>query len=154
MASPRLIPVPDSPTHSREPALPPIMGDSGNTSASFGQQCTPSPAPECASSTYGNLSYGQIRNECKSRKFKTRFDAMDAVARQSLKPNENDMDTSSSVLEKRGRSMAEPSNTENATQRAEGKRSRGDTPATTLAVDLAVAHAHPQWWTPDLKLKS
>ena len=28
---------------------------------------------------------------------------------------------------------------------------RGETPATTTAVDLAVVHAHAQWWSPDIK---
>ena len=62
MASPRLIPVPDSPTNSGGPALPPIIGESGNTSVSFDQQCSPSQAPECASGNYAHLSYDQIRN--------------------------------------------------------------------------------------------
>ena len=84
---------------------------------------------------------------------KTRSEALDAVARQSLKLDENDMDTPSSVLGKRDRSMAEPSNIESSTQFVEEKRSREDTPATTLAAHLAVVHAHAQWWSPDLKPK-
>ena len=38
-------------------------------------------------------------------------------------------------------------------QTVEGKRSRGDTPATTMEVDLAVALAHAQGWSPELKPK-
>ena len=84
---------------------------------------------------------------------KTRLEAMDAVARQSLKPSEHDMQTSSSVLGKRGRSMAGPSNIQTSTQGVEGKRSRGDARATKLAADLAAAQAHAQWWSPDPKPK-
>ena len=35
----------------------------------------------------------------------------------------------------------------------EGERSRGDAPATTTEVDLAVAPAHAQQWPPELKPK-
>ena len=67
MASPRLIPIPEPPTNSGEPALPPVMGDTGKTSVSLDQQCAPSQAPECVSGNYDHLSYGQIRDLCKSR---------------------------------------------------------------------------------------
>ena len=36
-------------------------------------------------------------------------------------------------------------------QRAEGKRSQADAPATTMEVDLAVVQAHAQWGPPELK---
>ena len=49
--------------------------------------------------------------------------------------------------------MAEPPNIESSTQEVERKRSLGDAPATTMAVDLAVFQAHAQWWSPDLKPK-
>ena len=75
---------------------------------------------------------------------KTRLEAMDAAARQPLKLNENDMDTSSSVLEKRDGSMAAPSNIESWTPRVEGKRSRGDAPATKLSAHVAAAQVHAQ----------
>ena len=42
---------------------------------------------------------------------------------------------------------------ENTQQRVEGKRPRGGAPATTLAVYQAVAQAHAQWWSPELKPK-
>ena len=130
-----------------------MFGDSGNTPVAFDQQCAPSQAPECASGNYDHIPYDQIRNLRKSRGYqkkdaravlKTRLEATDAAARQSLKPNENDMGTSSSVLGERNRSMAEPSNIGSSSQVVGGKRSRGDTPATALAADLAVAHAHAQ----------
>ena len=76
---------------------------------------------------------------------------MDDVAPQSLKLDENAMGTSSSVLGRRDRSSVEPLNTEGSAEVAEGKRSRGETPATTMAVGPAVVHAHAQWWSPDLK---
>ena len=74
----------------------------------------------------------------------TRLEAMDAVARQPLKSIEDDMDTSSSVLRRRDRSMVGQSNIENPTLRAEGNRSRGDVPAATLAAGLAAIHTHAQ----------
>ena len=36
-------------------------------------------------------------------------------------------------------------------QQVEGKRPRGDVPAITMEVDLALDQAHAQWWSPDLK---
>ena len=119
--SPRLIPIPGSPTNSGEPAFPPITEDSGKTSVPFDQQCAFSQAPECVSGNYDHLSYGQIRDLCKSRAYhkqdanvvrKTRLGAMDAVARQSLQKDENAMETSSPVLGKRDRSLAEPATNE------------------------------------------
>ena len=81
----------------------------------------------------------------------TRLEAMDAAARQSLKPNENGMNTSPSALGEGDRSLVGPTNIESSTQVAEGKRSRGDTLATTLAVDLDVVRATTQWRPRDLK---
>ena len=103
MALPRLIHIPESPTNSGEPVFLPVKEDSGKTSVSFDQQCAPSQAPECVSGNDDQLPYGQLRDLCKSRGFykkdakavlKTRLEAMDAVARQSLKADENAMDTS------------------------------------------------------------
>ena len=162
MASPRLIPVPGPPTNSGGPALPPIMGNSGNTSVSLGKRSAPSLAPECASGNYDHLPYEQVRNLRKPRGYhkkdakvvlKTRMEATGAAARRSSKPNENDMDATSSAMGTRDRSMAEPSNIEGSTQVVAGKRSRGDTPATTLAADLTAVHGHAQWGSPDLKPK-
>ena len=42
MASPRLLPIPESPANSGEPVFPPIVGGSGETSASFDHQWAPS----------------------------------------------------------------------------------------------------------------
>ena len=63
------------------------------------------------------------------------------------------MDTSFSVLGGRDRSLVEPLNTGRSAEAVEGIRSRGETPATTMAVDLAVVHAHDQRRSPDLKPK-
>ena len=102
-----------------------------------------------------DLSYDQIRNLCKGRgnnkkdakaALRTRLEAMGAVERQSIMQKSNEMDTSSSVLGKRARSMEEQSALEQNQQKVEGKRSRGDVPATAMEVDLAVAQAHAQWW--------
>ena len=161
MSSPRLIPIPGPPANSGELACPPIMGDSGKTSVFF-QQCAPSQDPGRVGGNYDHLSRGQIHDLCKSRGhfakdakavLKTRLEAMVAVARQSLKLDENAMDTSPAVLGKRDLSLAEPMSVETSTEVVEGKRSRGATLATTMAVDLAVIHARAQWWSPDLKPK-
>ena len=63
------------------------------------------------------------------------------------------MDTSASVLGKRGRSMVEIAALEQNQKQVEGKRSRGDAPAMTMEVDPAVAQARAQSWSPELKLK-
>ena len=81
----------------------------------------------------------------------TRLEATDAVDRRLIIKSENAMDTSSSVLGKRGRSMGEPSAVEHAQQQVEGKRSRGDVPAITTEADLAVVQANAPWWPPALK---
>ena len=162
LASPRSIPIPESPKNSECPSFPPVVEDHGQASNSFDQQCAPSQAPEGVRGNNGNLSYDQIHNLCKDRGYhkqdtkaalKTRLEAMDAVDRRLNIQSENAMDTSSSVSGKRGRSMGEPSAVEQTQQWVEGKRSRGDVPAITMEVDLAVVQAHAQWWPPDLKPK-
>ena len=72
---------------------------------------------------------------------KTRLEATDSAARQPLTSNENDMDASSSVLGKRGCSMAEASIIEQSAVKGEGNRSRGGAPATTMEVNMAVVPA-------------
>ena len=162
MFSPRLIPVPGSPTNPASFDPPPISEDTGPSSESFDQKCAPSQAPERESGNSDHFSRDQLRNLCKSRRFrkkdakavlKTRLEGIDAVTSRPLALRENDMDTSSSVLGKTDRSMAEPSNIETSTPRVGRKRPRGGAPATTLPADLAVARAHAQWWSPDLKPK-
>ena len=61
------------------------------------------------------------------------------------------MDTSSSILGKREKSLSDSHIAETSTQLGVGKRSRGEAPATTLVVDLAVVKEHAQWWPSDLK---
>ena len=100
-ASPRLMPIPESPTNSESPAFPPATEDPGQTSNSFDQQCAPSHALECVNGNYDNLSYDQIRNLCKDRGYhkkdakaalKTRLEAVDAVERQSINQKANEKD--------------------------------------------------------------
>ena len=140
IASPRLIPAPNSPTNSGQPDPPPPLEDTGNISASFGRKFAPSQAPERESANCDHLSHDQLHDLCKQRGFheqdanvapKTRLEAMDAVARQPVKSNESDMDASSSVLGKRGRSKVEPLDADNPTSGAEGRRSQQDVPAAT-----------------------
>ena len=109
LASPRLIPIPESPTNSGDPTFSPVMEDSGNISPSRDKQCAPSQAPECVSINYDHLSYEQIHDLRKARGYhkkdakaalKTRSEAMGAVGRHPVKQTENDMDTSSSILGK------------------------------------------------------
>ena len=130
LASPRLIPIPESPTNSGSPAFHPAMEDTGQTSDSFDQQCAPSPAPECASGNYNNLPYDQIRNLCKDRGYykkdakaalKTRLEATGAVDRQLISQKENEMDESPSVFGRRGRSIAEQSASGQNQQRVWGE---------------------------------
>ena len=45
MAYPRLIPIPESPASSGEPAALPIVGGAGDASVSCDQQCAPSQVP-------------------------------------------------------------------------------------------------------------
>ena len=131
IASPRLIPKPESPTNSGETAIPSIMEDSGKTSVSCDRQRASPQAPGRVSVDYEHLAYVQIRDLCKLRGhhekgvkavLKTRLEAMDAAASQSLKLDDNAIDTSSSVPGKRGRSLVEPTNIESSTEVVEGKR--------------------------------
>ena len=78
---------------------------------------------------------------------------MDAVERRVNIESQNAMDTSSSVLGKRDRSMGESSAEASTSRQEEGKRPRGEAPAITMEVDLAAAQVHAQWWSPDLKSK-
>ena len=160
LASPRLIPAPESPKNSEELCFPPALEDPGKPSNSFDDQCAPSQAPECKSGNYDNLSYDQIRILCKDPGYhkedaravlKTRLEAMDAVERRLSIQIDNAANTSSSVLGKRTRSMEESSAVAPTPQQAEGNRPRGETPAITMEVNLAVVQARAQWWSPDLK---
>ena len=63
-----------------------------------------------------------LRKDAKAA-LKTRLEAMGAAARQSLNLDEDAMDTSSSVLGKRDRSLAEPTNVACSTEVLEGNRS-------------------------------
>ena len=67
MASPRLIPAPESPRNGEdlEPPLPPTNMD--DPSASFDNQCAPSQAPIMEGSQYDNLTYDELHYLCKSR---------------------------------------------------------------------------------------
>ena len=58
--------------------------------------------------------------------------------------SEDTTDTSASVLGKQDRSMVEQSALKPTPQQVEGKRSRGDVPAFTMGVGLAVAQADAQ----------
>ena len=102
LASPRLIPIPESPKNSEDPSFPPALEDSGQPSNSFDKQRAPSQALECVRGNYDNLSYYQIHNLCKDRGYhkkdakaalKTRLEAMDAVERRLIIQNGNAMDT-------------------------------------------------------------
>ena len=130
LASPRLFPIPESPTCPESPAFPPAMEDSGQTSNSFDQRCAPSHAPECVNGNYDNLPYAQIRNLCKDRGYykkdakaalKTRLEATGAVDRQLISQKENEMDESPSVFGRRGRSIAEQSASGQNQQRVWGE---------------------------------
>ena len=111
-----LIPISSLMANPAGPAFPPIMEDSGKTSVSLDQQCAPPQSPEGVSGNYDHLFSDQMRNLRKSRGYhnkgakavlRTRLEATDTAARQSMKLNENAMDTSSSVQGKRDRSVAE-----------------------------------------------
>ena len=77
--------------------------------------------------------------------------AMDTAARNSSQLQTDNMDTSYRVLGERGRSRSVSHIMDAPTQLGVGRRARGEAPATTLAVDLAVAKEHAQWWASDLK---
>ena len=111
MASPRLIPVLDSPLHSARPFPGPVLGDTGRTSESFDRKCAPSRAPRCASTDYDQISYDQLHELCKQRGYhkedakaviKTRQEATGAAERRPTEGAADDMDTSSSVPGKKG----------------------------------------------------
>ena len=61
MASPRLIPVPDSPLHSATEPPATLLNDSGQTSEPFNPNCAPSQAPRNDSANYDHLSCDQLR---------------------------------------------------------------------------------------------
>ena len=103
MASPRLIPAPESPRNGddQETPLPPNITD--DPSASFDSKCVPSQAPILEGSQYDHLTYDELHNLCKSRGYckkdaktalKTRLEAMDTVAKNSSQLQPDNMDTS------------------------------------------------------------
>ena len=102
MASPCLIPVPDSTTHGEDLELPPLENDVNDPSASFAKQCAPSQAPTMEGRQYDNLTYDELHNLCKSRGYckkdaktvlKTRLEAIDTVEKNSSQVQSDNMDT-------------------------------------------------------------
>ena len=153
MASPRLIPAPESPRHVEDLELSPLQNDVNDPSASFDKKCAPSQAPIMEGSQYDHLTYDELHNLCKSRGYckkdaktalKTRLEAMDTVARNSSQLQTDNMDTSYSVLGKRERPLSDSHIAEMPTQLSVGERSRGEALATTLVVDSAAAKEHAQ----------
>ena len=69
MASPRLIPDPDSPVHSATGPPTTLWNDSGQTLAPFNRNCAPSRAPPYGSAECDHLSYDQPREPCKQRRY-------------------------------------------------------------------------------------
>ena len=92
MASPRLIPVPDSPQLSAQSPPETRLEGTGKPSASFDRSCAPSQAPIGDSVDYDELSFGQPRELCRQRLYrvkdskaalKTRLEAMDAAYKKT-----------------------------------------------------------------------
>ena len=161
LASPRLIPNPESPENSEGPSFLPELEDLGQPSNSFDKQCAPSQAPTMEGSQYDHLPYDALHNLCKSRGYckkdaktvlKTRLGAMDKVGRNSPQVQSGNMDTSFSALGKRARSRSVSHILETPTKLSVGKRARGEPVATNMAVDLAVVNTHAQRRSSDLKL--
>ena len=68
MASPRLIPAPESPRNGEDPVAPPPQNFMGDPSASYDNKCAPSQAPIMEGSRYDHLTYDELRNLCRSRR--------------------------------------------------------------------------------------
>ena len=62
MASPRLIPAPDSPQHAARTPPDQVLGDTGYTSTSSDRYCAPPQAPVCENARNDQLSYGQLHD--------------------------------------------------------------------------------------------
>ena len=146
MASPRLIPVPDSPHLSIQ--LPPdsVVEDTGKTSASFDRDCAPSQAPVSDNANYAQLPYDELHELWKQRGYhkrdtkvvlRTRLEAMDAAAKRSAAGSSNDTDTPMTVLGKRPRATGGTMGmgTEVGGNNSE-KRPRGAALEIALSVDL------------------
>ena len=67
MASPRLIPVPESPRRGEDLGISPLQNDVDDPSASFDKKRAPSQAPIMEGSQYDHLSYDELHTLCKSR---------------------------------------------------------------------------------------
>ena len=134
MASPRSIPVPDSPLHSAQTPAEPALGDAGKTSAFFGRNCILSQSTVRGNANYDQLSYGQLHELCKQRGYhkkddkavrRTRLEAMAAAANKAKGGSSNDMDTSTSVLDKRARNLGDPTDIGTSVDGDTEKRARG-----------------------------
>ena len=62
MASPRLIPAPDSPRNGENPAIPPSQIIMDDPPASFDNECAPSQAPIMEGSQYDHVTYDELHN--------------------------------------------------------------------------------------------
>ena len=102
MASPRLIPVFDSPDLPVQLTPEPEVGDTGRTSASFDRNCAPSRGPVSDIPNYDQPSSAQLHELCKQRGYygkdtkaapRIRLEVMDAVAEKTAEGSSGDMDT-------------------------------------------------------------
>ena len=67
MASPRLIPAPESPRNGEDPEIPLPPNKMSDPSESLDNKCAPSQAPIMEGSQYDHLTYDELHNMCKSR---------------------------------------------------------------------------------------
>ena len=62
LASPRLIPAPESPRHGEDLETSPLQNVVDDPSASFDKKCAPSQAPTMEGSQYDHLTYDELHN--------------------------------------------------------------------------------------------
>ena len=113
---------------------------------------------DCAN--YGRLSYGQLHELFKQRGYygkdtkavlRTRLAAIDAADKKEVEGSSSDIDTSTSVLGKRTRTLGGTMEIRTAVARNDEKRPRSEALELKLAGFLEAAKEHAQWWNPELR---
>ena len=82
---------------------------------------------------------------------RARLAAMDAAVKKSVDGGSNDVDTWTTVLGRRTRTMEDTADTSMAAGGCSEKRPRSEALEIALAVDLEVGKVYAQRWNPELR---
>ena len=124
---------------------------------------SPSRPPAVDHGQYDHLSYGQLREQCKPRRYsrkdseavlKTRLTVMDAEGSKRTLVESNDTDSTVSVSGKRKRPTVDVADHLEGYHLSQDERYRVDAVRAAFTADMEVVQARARWRNPESKVKS